>query len=107
MNESFRDLTPEQKYSKDGPFNDPVVRCDKCQTLLFVPEIKRLGGCTRCGNTRVGNVRVLTEEEMAQANIWVSEGKIDAAWLSLFAPYETVQPEKTEQAFYAEATEAK
>ncbi len=102
MNKALNELTPEQRYSKDGPFNDPLVRCDKCQELLFVNQIKRLGGCTRCGNTRVGNVRVLNEDEMTKANAWVQEGKLDGAWLSLFQPHDAEQD--SEQDFRAKVT---
>lgn len=82
----INDLTPEQKYSKDGPFNEPVVMCDKCQELLLRSQLSRDGMCCKCGNTRVRNVRVLTEENMAIAKGWAEEGKIDPDWLRLFEP---------------------
>jgi predicted RNA-binding Zn-ribbon protein involved in translation (DUF1610 family) len=77
-------LTPEQKYSKDGPFNDPVVRCDACQAMLFVAELHQHGMCGNCGNTRVRNVRTMSGEEMTQAKAWVEAGKLDGDWLKLF-----------------------
>ena len=77
-------LTPEQKYSKDGPFNEPVVMCDRCQELLLRIRLHHDGMCCRCGNTRVRNVRVMTEEHMSLAQKWVDEGKIDPDWLKLF-----------------------
>jgi hypothetical protein len=80
----INDSTPEQKYSKDGPFNDPVVICDSCQELLLRSEVHAHGMCKHCGNTRVRNVRVLSEENMVIAQGWAQEGKIDPDWLELF-----------------------
>ena len=80
----INDLTPEQKYSKDGPFNEPVVICDSCARMLLRVEVQRVGMCSHCGNTRMRNVRVLSEENMKIAQEWASEGKIDPDWLKLF-----------------------
>jgi hypothetical protein len=77
-------LTPDQKYSKDGPFQEPVVICDSCTTLQLVTELHAHGMCTKCGNTRMRNVRILDEESMMKARQWVDEGKVDPDWLKLF-----------------------
>lgn len=84
-----RDLTPEQKYSKDGPFNDPVVRCDSCQTLLLRADIQTHGMCKHCGHTRVRNLRSMSEGDWARLQAWVEAGKIDADFLKVF---EGVEP---------------
>jgi len=67
------------KYSKDGPFRDPVVRCDSCQRLLFREQVQKYGGCF-CGSKRIRNVRSFTPEErelMIQKNV-------DPDFLALF-----------------------
>ena len=74
-----------EKYSKDGPFMDPVVRCDSCQTLLLVAELKEAGACMRCANTRVRNLRgVLISEDCQTLIDWRDEGKIDPDFVALF-----------------------
>ena len=74
-----------EKYVKDGPFMDPVVRCDSCQTLLLMAELKNVGQCYRCSNTRVRNLRgTLTQEDCQTLLIWRNEGKIDPDFVALF-----------------------
>lgn len=80
----LNDLTPEQKYSKDGPFQEPAVICDSCTKLLLVSDLHKHGMCGHCGNTRVRNVHALTAESMERARAWADEGKLDADWLKLF-----------------------
>lgn len=77
-------MTPEQKYSKDGPFNDPVLMCDACQELLLKAELHKVGSCKYCSNTRVRNVRVLTVEKFDQMKKWAEEGVIDPDFIKLF-----------------------
>lgn len=77
-------MTPEQKYSKDGPFNDPVVRCDSCQALLLRTELHQHGMCKHCGNTRVRNLRTMNEGDWALLETWAETGKIDPDFLKLF-----------------------
>jgi hypothetical protein len=72
------------KYSKDGEFKEPVVKCDSCQALLLRAELRTEGSCKHCGNTRVRNVRAMTEADMALAGVWAETGKIDPDWLKLF-----------------------
>ena len=71
------------KYSHDGDFAEPLVRCDSCSELIFTKQISELGMC-ECGNRRVRNVVTLKEEELKQAGEWVKEGKLDKAWLDLW-----------------------
>lgn len=77
-------MSPEEKYSKDGPFNDPLLRCDACQALLLRSDLHQHGMCKHCGNTRVRNVRVMSEGDMALAKAWAEAGKIDEDFLKLF-----------------------
>ena len=70
----------KEKYSKDGPFNDPLIRCDRCQELIETTLIKRFGSCPQCGNSRVTNVKVMSEKEMK----WAKAQGIDPLFLSLF-----------------------
>lgn len=72
------------KYSKDGDFKEPVLRCDSCHKLVLHAELKQHGMCPHCGNTRVRNVRVMNDAEMEQALAWALAGTINADWLELF-----------------------
>jgi hypothetical protein len=84
----MNELTPEQKYSKDGDFKEPVVRCDACQDLILRALLKKVGMCPACSNTRVRNVRMMTQEDFNKVSAWVGEGKIDPDWLKLFEGFE-------------------
>lgn len=75
-----------EKYTDDGPFRDPVVRCDKCHKLLLTKSIKNLGMCEHCGNRRVKKVSIFNEEEMAQVVGW----GVDPDWIALFGPKEAI-----------------
>ena len=68
------------KYSKDGPFTEPIVRCDSCAKIIRVEKLKKLGYCPECSNTRIRNVRSLKPEEMEQVKEW----GIDPEWIALF-----------------------
>lgn len=72
------------KYNKDGPFNDPVVRCDSCQKILLRKDIQKYGMCPGCGNTRVRNVLVLSADDMKQLKKWSDQGEIDEDFLKIF-----------------------
>jgi hypothetical protein len=72
------------KYSKDAPFEDPVVRCDSCQTLLLVTVLRDLGRCGKCGSHKVRNVFSFTPEEGQQMQSW----GVDQAFLKLFESVE-------------------
>lgn len=77
-------MTPEQKYSKDGPFMDPVLMCDACQELLLKAEIHKTGMCSHCSNTRFRNVRSINETKFKQMEQWAKDGVIDPDFLKLF-----------------------
>ncbi len=67
------------KYHKDREFEDPVMRCDGCGSLVSSMMIKKLGMCS-CGNRRFKNVQGMSEEEMTRMKEW----KIDPDFLALF-----------------------
>lgn len=71
------------KYSKDGPFSDPVVRCDACQKLCRVETLRQTGKCV-CGNRKVRNVNHFTIEEQIKMEAW----GIDTDFLALFESVE-------------------
>jgi predicted nucleic acid-binding Zn-ribbon protein len=68
------------KYGKDQSFADPVVRCDSCQKILFMKDIRITGGCKHCGNKKVRNVTVFNDEERAL----MVEMQVDPKFLALF-----------------------
>lgn len=68
-----------EKYSKDGDFTDPVVRCEACQKLVFMEDIRKLGRCT-CGNRKVRNVFSFTPEERKK----LEARNVDPDFLALF-----------------------
>ena len=74
-----------EKYSKDGPFSDPVVRCDGCHTLVQTKKLQSIGCCPKCGNTRVRNVKTISGEEWKELQDW----GIDTDFLALFADAES------------------
>lgn len=67
------------QYSKDGAFNDPVVRCDSCQKILMVAKLKEMGACI-CGSRKVKNLRGYNDVEEAQMKDW----GVDPDFLALF-----------------------
>ncbi|KKM96310.1 hypothetical protein LCGC14_1179410 [marine sediment metagenome] len=75
------------KYSHDGKFSEPLVRCDSCAKLIFTRDLSKSGMCS-CGNMRVRNVRTLRidddVDELEQVRKWVKEGKVDSDWLDLW-----------------------
>lgn len=72
----------QEKYSDDGPFSDPVVRCDKCHKILKTDDIKNLGMCLHCGHRKVKKVSIFNEDELITIKSW----DIDPDWVSLFGP---------------------
>ena len=75
------------KYSKDGPFSDPVVRCEKCRALVFVTDLSAVGKCPNidpqgnaCGNRRVGNVQSLSGTELEH----LRQKGVDPEYLALW-----------------------
>lgn len=51
-------------------FLDPVLRCDSCQALVRRATIHKLGACGVCGNRRMRNLSVFSEEEKKQMEGW-------------------------------------
>jgi uncharacterized CHY-type Zn-finger protein len=71
-----------KKYSKDGPFNDPVVRCDSCQKVVARLAIANLGKCPYCGNRKVRSIQGFNSEELEKMKTW----GIDPDFIALFEP---------------------
>jgi hypothetical protein len=69
-----------QRYGKDAPFEDPVVRCDSCVRMIFRDELKKHGKCVRCGNRKVRNCDTFTQEEFDL----MRERGVDPVFLALF-----------------------
>lgn len=69
-----------EKYSKDAPFDDPVVRCTECQRLVHREEVAEVGCCPGCGNRRMRNVLAMSGEEMSALSV----RGIDPDFLALF-----------------------
>lgn len=69
-----------QKYGKDAPFEDPVVRCDSCQTMIFRKELTTLGRCPKCGRRKVRNCDVFSEAEFQR----MRDKGVDPDFLALF-----------------------
>lgn len=69
-----------QRYSNDGEFTDPVVRCCECSHILLREQIQKSGGCSYCGTRRVRNVLNMTGAEMDELK---AKG-IDEAFIALF-----------------------
>ena len=71
-----------EKYDPDGPFVDPVVRCQSCQSLILRKVIQSVGSCPKCGHRRMGNVLNITGEEIEG----LKEKGIDPDWIALLKP---------------------
>jgi len=69
-----------QRYSKDGPFEEPAVRCCECQRIILREEIQKFGCCPGCGTRRVRNILTMSLEEMET----MRERQIDENFLKLF-----------------------
>lgn len=54
-------------------FDEPLVRCDSCNTLVFVGFLHQNGMCHYCGNRRFRNVLSIREDEMKA----IKEGTMD------------------------------
>jgi predicted RNA-binding Zn-ribbon protein involved in translation (DUF1610 family) len=68
------------KYHKDAPFADPVVRCDSCNKIVLAADLRKAGRCPHCGNRKVRNLQVFNEAEQAQMKEW----GVDPAFLAQF-----------------------
>ncbi len=77
-------LRAYQKFSFDGPFNDPVLMCDACQELVLKKVVHKVGMCPECSNTRLRNVRTMNAKRYQQLKEWADSGEIDPDFLHLF-----------------------
>ena len=68
------------KYDKDGPMEDPILRCAACNGIIYKTYIRTMGMCPKCGNKRVKNVLILSEKEMEE----LRKTNTDPAFLDLF-----------------------
>lgn len=75
------------KYTREGPFVDPVVRCDACNKVVVREDVLKVGGCPSCGNRRVREVSTLTGEEVAKLREW----DVDPAFLDSFEEVEGIR----------------
>ena len=67
------------KYSKDGDFTDPIVRCDSCNKIILVSKLKEMGACL-CGSRKVKNLRGFDDTEQALMVRW----GVDPDFMALF-----------------------
>lgn len=52
-----------EKFGKDAPFADPVVRCGECRGLVKTEYLRKNGTCA-CGNRKVYEVKTLKDDEI-------------------------------------------
>ena len=69
-----------EKYSKEAPFEDPIVRCCECNKIVIKLKLKEQGMCPYCGNRRVRNVLTMSDEEMTK----LKDQGVDTAFIALF-----------------------
>ena len=74
-----------KKYSDDGPFHDPVLRCKGCSKLVLLTDLKKLGLCPLCGERKVKKVSIFSEDELK----WMREKEIDSDFIALFGDKES------------------
>ncbi len=72
-----------EKYDIDGPFIDPVVRCDSCNKMVNRKTVLKTGSCL-CGSRKVKRVASMTPDEMKTAKKW----DIDPDFIALFEEVE-------------------
>ena len=75
------------KYSDDGPFTDPVVRCDSCNKLILVETVTKIGKCPHCGRPKFWKVRTFSPQEKA----WMLDMDVDPDFLKLFEAIDGVR----------------
>lgn len=80
------------KYSDDGPFHDPVLRCKECHKLVLLDDLHKRGMCPLCGCRKVNKVSIFSAEELA----WMREKKVDPDFLALFGNDDGVTADKHE-----------
>ena len=73
-------------FSDDGPFSDPIVRCDSCSKLVMIELIGKIGKCPYCGRAKFWKVRTFSQRELE----WMKERDVDPDFLKLFEQTEGV-----------------
>ena len=68
------------KYDSKGPFNDPIARCTECQYIMLRENVRKSGGCPKCGCKRIRNVLALDGEEIEM----LKKKNVDPDFLALF-----------------------
>jgi len=59
------------KYgSSRGNFQEPVLRCDRCEKLILGTDIHLKGMCPHCGNRRVRSLAGYTLMEYIKMRWW-------------------------------------
>ena len=76
-----------KKYPIDGPFNDPVMRCEGCSKLVnTIDGALKIGKCPNCGSRKVNAVEVFNKEELEKMEEW----NIDPDFIAIFERNEDV-----------------
>ena len=82
------------KYDPDNlSFEDPLLRCCDCSTLIMRESLREAGCCPKCGCKRVRNVLALTQSEMDAC----VAAKVDKEFLALWE----VDPDSDEDSLIA------
>ena len=70
-----------EKYDKDSPFIDPVVRCDSCAKLMLIEKLHKNGACD-CGNRKMRAILSFNLREYLKMRFW---WRIDPEYLKRFS----------------------
>jgi hypothetical protein len=70
-----------RRYNQKGVFDEPVLRCDRCETLIRRQVMLALGQCPQCGNRRVRSLAGFNRWEYWKMKYW---WKIDPAFFAQF-----------------------
>ena len=73
-------MAEQKPYSDDGPFTEPVVRCNECRKVLMMEKLLETGSCKYCGCRKVAKVKSLNDEDLRLVRLW----GVDPEWLALF-----------------------
>jgi len=70
------------KYGVKGkqPFQEPVVRCDSCNAMVYVRHIHKMGCCSECGNRRFRMMHTMKGEELER----LKKDGVDPEYLALW-----------------------
>jgi DNA-directed RNA polymerase subunit RPC12/RpoP len=74
-------------YEKKGAeAHDYVLRCHDCKKLILHSDIVHRGGCPKCGNRRVEEVRGLTLLEWLRIKVGLLRFKHSDLFMAEFSP---------------------